>query len=238
DYIPKLFTLFTSMFVHAGYFHILGNILVLFFIGIAFEQRVESRRFLTIYLTAGVCGAITFSLANWDSPTLLVGASGAIFGILGAFAAAYPRDRVIMPLPFLGIWAIALMRRGIRVVYAVLIFAGIETLLVFLSPYMQDNTAHFAHLGGLVSGMILAMLLIKKEQGYTTVDYLDTVNLETLAETPEQHEMVERIKNERIPEVRRLWVARFMETVRCPRCGGPLDFTKKGVVCRNCGFRR
>jgi len=230
--ILSWYTLVTSMFVHANLPHILGNMLVLFFVGLAFEQRIGSKRFLIIYLITGICGAITFSVVNLEAKTLLVGASGAIFGILGTFAAAYPRDEVVIPIP-IGIMFIT----RVRVITAAIVFALFETLMFFFNKYVPDDTAHFAHLGGLVSGMILAMLLIKKEQRYTTVDYLDAVNLETLAETPEQHEMVERIKNERIPEVRRLWVARFMETVRCPRCGGSLDFTKKGVVCRNCGFR-
>ncbi|HEC81230.1 MAG TPA: rhomboid family intramembrane serine protease [Thermoplasmatales archaeon] len=233
-YISNLFTLFTSMFVHAGYLHILGNMLVLFFIGMAFEQRVGRKRFLIIYLTTGICGAITFSIVNWGSPTLLVGASGAIFGILGAFAAAYPRDEVVMPIP-VGIMFITRM----RVVTAAIIFALFETLLVFLSPYMQDNTAHFAHLGGLVSGMILAMLMIKNRGLYTeTSKGWNTGVLEEFAQTPEQFEILEKIKNERIPEVRRLWLNKFMETARCPKCGKPLLFTKNGVICKNCGFRR
>ncbi|HHH80226.1 MAG TPA: rhomboid family intramembrane serine protease [Thermoplasmatales archaeon] len=232
-YTLNLFTLFTSMFVHAGYLHILGNMLVLFFIGTAFEQRVGSKRFLTIYLITGVCGALTFSLVNWGSPTLLVGASGAIFGILGAFAAAYPRDEVMMPIP-VGVMFITRM----KVVTAAIIFAIFETLLVFLSPYLQDNTAHFAHLGGLVSGMILAMLLVKEKRMTRETISFNVDVLKEFAETPEQFSILEKIKNERIPEVKRLWLNRFMETTRCPKCGTHLSLTKNGVVCKNCGFRR
>ncbi|RLF27254.1 MAG: hypothetical protein DRN01_02910 [Thermoplasmata archaeon] len=232
-YAINLFTLFTSMFVHAGYLHILGNMLVLFFIGTAFEQRVGSKRFLTIYLITGVCGALTFSLVNWGSPTLLVGASGAIFGILGAFAAAYPRDEVMMPIP-VGIMFITRM----KVVTAAIIFALFETLLVFLSPYLQDNTAHFAHLGGLVSGMMLAMLLVKEKRMTRATISFNVDVLKEFAETPEQFSILEKIKNERIPEVKRLWLNRFMETTRCPKCGAHLSLTKNGVFCKNCGFRR
>lgn len=90
---PQIYTLFTSMFVHAGFLHILGNMLVFFFIGAAFEQRIGPKKFLFIYLVTGVIGALTFSVANLNSFTPLVGASGAIFGVLGAFAFSYPETR-------------------------------------------------------------------------------------------------------------------------------------------------
>jgi rhomboid protease GluP len=86
EYSPQLYTLFTSMFVHSGFLHIFGNMLIFFFIGMAFEQRVGWKKFLIIYLLTGICGALTHSLLNLGSSTVLVGASGAIFGIMGAFA--------------------------------------------------------------------------------------------------------------------------------------------------------
>ena len=73
--------------------------MVFFFVGMAFEQRIGWKKFLTIYLLTGVCGALTHSLLNLGSGIVLIGASGAIFGILGAFAFSYPRDEVVMPIP-------------------------------------------------------------------------------------------------------------------------------------------
>ena len=152
DFLLNSYTLFTSMFVHSGFLHILGNMFVFFFMGIAFEQRIGPKKFLTIYLITGVCGALTHALLNLNSNIPLVGASGAIFGILGAFAYAYPRDEVVMPVP-IGIMFI--MR--IKVIYATILFAILETVVVIFS--VQDSTAHFAHLGGLVSGVLLAAVL-------------------------------------------------------------------------------
>ena len=86
--IPYIYTLFTSMFVHSGFLHIFGNMLVFFFIGMAFEQRVGWSKFLIIYLLTGVLGSLTHSVLILGSPIPLVGASGAIFGIMGAFAYA------------------------------------------------------------------------------------------------------------------------------------------------------
>ena len=148
---PQIYTLFTSMFVHSGFLHIFGNMLVFFFMGMAFEQRIGAKKFLAIYLITGVCGALTHSLLNIGSDTVLVGASGAIFGIMGAFAYSYPRDEVVMPVP-IGIMFI--MR--IKVIYATIIFAAMETLIVWWESLGDtvSSTAHFAHLGGLISGAI------------------------------------------------------------------------------------
>ena len=155
EYSPQLYTLFTSMFIHSGFAHIFGNMLVFFFIGMAFEQRIGWKKFLIIYLITGICGTITHSLLNLGSAIPLVGASGAIFGIMGAFASSYPRDEVVMPIPL----GIIMVFRRIKVIYAVILFAALETFIVFMD--VQDNTAHFAHLGGLVSGAILAAIFLK-----------------------------------------------------------------------------
>ena len=128
EYLPNIYTLFTSMFIHGGFLHIAGNMFVFFFMGIAFEQRVGAKKFLIIYLIAGVCGALTQSVIDLGSNTTLIGASGAIFGILGAFAYLYPRDEVVMPVP-IGIMFI--MR--IKVIYAAIIFAVVETITTFVT---------------------------------------------------------------------------------------------------------
>jgi len=134
--IPKLYTLFTSMFIHGGILHIFGNMLVFFFMGIAFEDRIGWKKFLIIYLLAGVCGTLTHSALNLGSNVILVGASGAIFGILGAFAFSYPRDEVVMPIPLIFI----MIFRRIKVMYAAIIFGLMETAFAYFGT--QDGTAH------------------------------------------------------------------------------------------------
>jgi len=69
EYIYQSYTLFTSMFVHGGFFHIIGNMLVFFFIGTAFEQRIGWKKFIIIYLITGICGALTQSIINLVTPT-------------------------------------------------------------------------------------------------------------------------------------------------------------------------
>jgi membrane associated rhomboid family serine protease len=157
EYFPQLYTLFTSMFIHGGFAHIFGNMFVFFFIGTALEERVGLKKFMIIYLIAGVCGALTQAVLNLNSFIPMIGASGAIFGVMGALAYAYPRDEVVMPI---GIGFMFITK--IKVIYAVLFFAAIETFVVWLD--VQDTTAHFAHLGGLLGGFIkkVTQLLFKQ----------------------------------------------------------------------------
>ena len=243
EYSPQLYTLFTSMFLHGGFAHILGNMMVFLFMGIAFEQRIGMKNFLVIYLVTGVCGALTHSFLNLGSATVLIGASGAIFGILGAFAYSYPRDEVVMPIPL----GIIMIFRRIKVMYAAVLFAVLETVIVLYGT--QDTTAHFAHIGGLLSGVVLAAMLVGK-QGEKTKQYqatavysdLSTIpnkkkinysTLRKLAITPELRETLSRIENETVLQVRDIWLEHFLEKTTCPICGKPLSHSSRKIWCED-----
>ena len=254
DLLPQSYTLLTSMFIHSpqDFLHILGNMFIFFFVGIPFEQRVGWKKFIAIYLIAGICGTLAHSLLNLEPPNnyiTLIGASGAIFGIMGAFAFAYPRDEVVMPIPV----GFFMVLRRIKVVYAVVIFAALETLFVFLGG--RGNTAHFAHLGGLIGGFILAAILIrnnKKVDGNSSASFETTYydsytpqktekkdysNLEKLANTPELKDILKRIKNETVPQVREIWLEHFVEKASCPKCGDKLFNLNNKISCEKCGFK-
>jgi membrane associated rhomboid family serine protease len=245
EMFPNVYTLFTSMFVHNDFLHILGNMFVFFFMGVAFEQRIGPKKFLLIYLITGVCGALTHSLLNIDSMVPLIGASGAIFGILGAFAYSYPRDEIVMPVP-IGIMFI--MR--IKVIYATILFAVFETIIVMFS--VQDSTAHFAHLGGLASGVILAAILLRNRadrQSQTTgirpLDYMqikkdDTINfshLTKLVKTAEEKKILQRIEKEDVLQVRDMWLDHFLEKITCPVCNKPLNHLDRKIWCEQNHFQ-
>ena len=158
EYSPQLYTLFSSMFVHGDFVHIFGNMFIFLFIGIPFEQRIGWKKFLIIYIGAGLCGTLAHSMMNLDpvnNGILLIGASGAIFGVMGAFAYLYPNDEIVMPIPL----GILMLIRRVRVVYAVALFALFETIIVLIG--VQDSTAHFAHLGGLLGGFLIAYFYVK-----------------------------------------------------------------------------
>jgi hypothetical protein len=174
---------------------------------------------------------------------VLIGASGAIFGILGAFAYSYPRDEVVMPIPL----GIIMVFRRIKVMYAAVLFAVLETVIVFYGP--QDNTAHFAHIGGLLSGVIIASILIgnkgeKTKQYQATAIYSDISNypkkkkinfstLRKLAINPDQREMLNRIEKETVMQVRDIWVEHFLEKTICPICGKALKHSGRKIWCED-----
>jgi len=214
--------------------------------GIAFEQRIGWKKFLLIYLLTGVFGALTHSVINLGSPIPLVGASGAIFGILGAFAFAYPWDEVVMPIP-----VVIMIITKIKVIYAAIIFMVVETVIVSID--VPDSTAHFAHFGGLISGVILAAVLLKRrsrEESETSKNpvYYDPSaeqkarkinfeNLRNLGQTPEQKEMLDKVEKETVPQVRDIWIEHLIEKTACPKCGKPLYHLDRRIWCENCDFR-
>ncbi len=240
-YWPQVYTLLTSMFVHGGILHIVGNMFVFFFMGIAFEERIGRGKFLLIYLVTGVCGALTYSVlplgSAIDPETVLIGASGAIFGILGGFAYAYPWDEIVMPIP-VGIMIVT----RIKVLYAAIVFALFETAIVLIGA--EDTTAHAAHFGGLISGIVLAAVLVHgskehlkqpmQRNPYGERESPGSVNLgalRPLATTPELSSMLDRISREDVPQVRDLWLDHFFEKARCPVCGKPLQHEGRRVWC-------
>ena len=249
EFSPQIYTIFTSMFVHGGFAHIFGNMFIFLFIGMAFEQRIGWKKFLIIYLVTGICGALTHSLLDLGSWVPLIGASGAIFGIMGAFAYSHPWDEVVMPIPI----GIMLITR-VKVLYAVILFAIMETLIVWWESQAgyQSSTAHFAHLGGLASGVILAAILIRRKKAEDSVSFKtvyydsyappkpskkDFSILRQLANTPELKNMLNKIENETLPQVRDVWLERFFEKTVCPKCKNPLHHFDNKVWCEYCDYR-
>ena len=174
----------------------------------------------------------------------LIGASGAIFGIMGAFAYSYPRDEVVMPIPLMVIMII----RRVKVMYVVILFAVIETIIVMVD--VQDTTAHFAHIGGLLSGFVLAALLIRKKthtKKGETIYYdsysaqrskgINISNLRILADTPELKEILTKIENETVPQVQNIWLSHFLEQIKCPKCQHSLNFSDRKIWCDHCDFK-
>ena len=141
----KPYQLVTHMFAHAGFFHILFNMYGLWMFGTVLERAWGPKRFLIFYLVCGLAAGIAQALLVHDAAA--IGASGAVMGLLGAFGYLFPNTQFfIIPFPF-----------PIKAKYLVIVIAAID-LFSGIHPGAKDDIAHFAHLGGLVMGLILVII--------------------------------------------------------------------------------
>ena len=147
-------TLIVSMFLHGGFLHLLFNMLYLWIFGNNVEDFLGPFRFLIFYLIAGVGASLTHILFNANSQIPMIGASGAIAGVLGAYLVLYPKARV-MTFMFLFFF--------IRIVPIPAAFVlGFWFLMQILSVGVGGGVAWFAHIGGFLIGMGLIKLITKK----------------------------------------------------------------------------
>ena len=161
DAAPQYWTVITSMFMHGGWFHLIGNMLFLWVFGNNIEDAMGHAKFLIFYLLCGTAAAATQTFMSPHSVVPMVGASGAISGVLGAYLLLYPRVRVhtliILPiyittvaLPayvMLGYWAILQLLSGVAA----------------LSEIDKGGVAFFAHVGGFVAGVVLLRLFVSED---------------------------------------------------------------------------
>jgi len=218
----RVYTLLTSMFAHASLAHLLFNVLGLVLIGMVFEQRIGAKPYILLFLLSGVAGTLTFAAVHWDNPAYAVlGASGAISGVLGGFARMYPNERMSMilfvfPLPPMPVWII------------VIIFVALQSLFISAS----SGIAYEAHLGGLAAGLLLAPLVVKLPTQKREKRTIALSTLRKLATTPELKTILRRIEDETVPDVRGAWIEHFLSRARCPYCNAPLRVSKDTVMCQ------
>lgn len=148
--------MFTSMFLHGSWMHLLGNMWFLWLFGNNIEDSMTRPRFLVFYLLCGVAAALAQVMADPSSNVPMVGASGAISGVMGAYLVLFPRVRVFTLVP-LGVFitSIALPAWMMIIYWAVLQFFGGITSIV---AQQTGGIAFWAHLGGFLAGVILVKL--------------------------------------------------------------------------------
>lgn len=149
--------IFTSMFMHAGLAHLLGNMLYLWIFGDNVEDSMGSLKYLSFYLIGGVVASMTHILTNPNSQIPTVGASGAIAAVLGGYLVLFPQSRVLTIIP-LGFFIRVTMIPAIIVLgfwFVLQFFSGILSL-----GATEDvgGVAFWAHVGGFVAGVVLARL--------------------------------------------------------------------------------
>ena len=174
--IPAYFSLvnvLTSMFVHGGFAHLAGNMLFLWIFGDNVEDRLGHGRFVLFYLSCGVAAALAQVSFYPDSMVPMVGASGAIAGVMGAYLVLYPQSRILMLFPF----PVFLFELP-AVVFLVMWFAvqflnGVTQLPMFERNAIAGGVAFWANVMGFVSGVILVFLMRKPERA--RVEWWDTI---------------------------------------------------------------
>jgi membrane associated rhomboid family serine protease len=145
-------SLLTSMFMHAGFFHFAGNMLYLWVFGNNVEDAMGKIRFTIFYLLCGLGAALGQVALNPDSRIPMVGASGAISGVLGAYLLLFPHARVLTLIP-LGIFLQIVEIRAVFVLGFWIVIQVVNGLLTF--NFDGGGVAWFAHIGGFVAGCLL-----------------------------------------------------------------------------------
>jgi len=163
--IENYITLFTSMFIHAdNLMHIVGNMLFLWIFADNVEDRMGHLKFVLFYFVCGIGAALLQSAIDPSSKIPMIGASGAVSGVLGAYILLFPKARVLALIP-LGFF--------LRISYLPsFVFLGIWFLYQFLfgvsSLGARGGVAYFAHIGGFIAGVLLALPFMKKRKN---IDY-------------------------------------------------------------------
>jgi membrane associated rhomboid family serine protease len=148
--LPEELTLVTYMFLHGGWIHLIGNMLFLWVFGDNVEDAMGHVRFIAFYLSCGVAGAVAHVLSMKSSTVPLVGASGAIAGIIAAYLILHPRVKI---------WVLAFGRIPLKLsaAWVLGIWVAFQALNILAST--DDNTSWWGHVGGLIAGAALILVM-------------------------------------------------------------------------------
>ncbi len=146
-------TIFTSMFLHGGWFHLLSNIWVLYIFGDNIEDRVGAGPYLLFYLLSGAAAALLQIFITQDSSVPMIGASGAIAGVLGAYLISYPGARIASLVPILFIFTVVDVPAVIFLIFWFVsqLYSG----LFAIQGGSASGIAWWAHIGGFIFGLIM-----------------------------------------------------------------------------------
>lgn len=157
--LPAEATLLTSMFLHGGWLHLIGNMLYLWIFGNNIEDIMSRPRFVLFFLVCGLLAALAHALPNADSSLPMIGASGAISGVLGAYLLVYPRAQILV-LVWLGFISQLIRLPALVVLVFWFVLQLVNSLLTDSSG---GGVAWGAHLGGFIAGMALIPLFKRRD---------------------------------------------------------------------------
>jgi membrane associated rhomboid family serine protease len=244
-----LHTLISAGFLHNPFdpLHVLGNILVIALIGVPLEQRLGMRRFSAVYIIGLIGGSVSWWLMNFDSATPSLGASGAAFGLFGAYLAGWPKDEVAFPLILIRRWPVYVIA---------LIYFALEVARAYQTLGLQQasDVAHMAHLGGFLAAYALLPLVARggpyelgvEDGGPTSSSDVRArlnrmkAHMEDLSEIEDPwsakgreppRKVKETLQKLRAssdePETRQAWMEHLAEIAVCIECEGPLGVVER-----------
>ena len=234
-YDQTMYQLVTSMYLHGDFLHLIFNFIGLFILGVQMEKKIGWSRFLVLYYGSGIIGgAIVLIVSPFDQlghgmNVVSIGASGAIFGIIGGYWLMYPKDKILFPLPLIFFrlynkWPVWLI---------FLIYGGITTF--FLLFQTDDNVSHLGHFGGLVGSFPIAAL-IKPPAEPEKIKKMKKIDLEKYAKTSKQKEYLRKAMESDEEDVRNAWLDEFFQNITCEKCkASHFSFEDGKAVCPKCG---
>lgn len=157
--VPAGLTVITSMFLHAGWLHLAGNMLYLWIFADNIEDRLGHLGFALFYITSGLAAAAAQIAPDPASTVPMVGASGAISGVLGAYLVLFPRARVVVFIPIS-----FMLLHEIRAFWLLAIWFGLQLVSAVAAP-SGAGVAWWAHIGGFVAGMVIALPIRHRRPG-------------------------------------------------------------------------
>ncbi len=159
--LPPFVSVFTAMFLHGGWFHIIGNMLYLWIFGDNVEERMGSVRFFLFYLLCGFVATFAQIYASFGSKIPALGASGAIAGVLASYLRLFPSARIAVLVPIFYFFRVVVLPAWLVLGFWILL----QILEVQVAPVKATGgVAYFAHIGGFLAGLLLMPLFIKRRK--------------------------------------------------------------------------
>jgi membrane associated rhomboid family serine protease len=157
--VPTWATVVTSMFLHGGWMHLIGNMLYLWIFGNNVEDIMGHKRFVVFYVLCGLAAALGQSLPNPESNIPMIGASGAVSGVLGAYLLLFPHARILVAIPLGFIVHTTRLAAG----WVLAFWFVLQIVNSYFSQQQEGGVAWGAHIAGFVAGMVLIPLF--KQRG-------------------------------------------------------------------------
>ena len=242
-------TLVSAGFLHSqgDMMHVLGNVIILALVGVPLEQRLGRRRFVAVYLIGLLGGSLGWVAFNADSFRPALGASGAAFGLLGAYLSGWPKDEIPFPLLLIRPWPVVLIA---------LLYFGLELVraLATMDAGVSSGIAHMAHIGGFIAAYALLPLVARGgpvemgvvDGGPSNADAHSAkrkrmkavmIDLRTIEDpwTQRGHDVPKALREplkklvqaSDEPETRTAWMEHLADAGRCPECEAPLGLVER-----------